>query len=69
MRTTKRKLQNIEAVKKSVMNNFGIAYVPQFSVEAELKSGSLLQLKTELDDMIFPAVCVFHRNKWVSPQK
>lgn len=62
------KLQSIEAVKKSVMNNFGIAYVPQFSVEEELKNGSLLQLKTELDDKIYPAVCVFHRNKWISPQ-
>lgn len=62
------KLQSIEAVKKSVMNNFGIAYVPRFSVEEELKAGSLLQLKTELDDKIYPAVCVFHRNKWISPQ-
>ncbi len=62
------KLQSIEAVKRSVMNNLGIAYVPRFSVEEELKNGSLLQLKTELDDKIYPAVCVFHRNKWVSPQ-
>lgn len=62
------KLQSIEAVKRSVMNNLGIAYVPSFSVEDELKNGVLLQLKTELDDYIFPAVCVFHKNKWISPQ-
>lgn len=62
------KLQSIEAVKKSVMNNFGIACVPSFSVEEELRAGSLIQLKTELDDKIYPAVCVFHRNKWISPQ-
>ena len=62
------KLQSIEAVKRSVRNNFGIAYVPHFSVEEELKNGSLLKLKTELDDDIFPAVCVYHRNKWISPQ-
>lgn len=62
------KLQSIEAVKRSVMNDLGIAYVPQFSVQEELKSGALLHLKTELDDEYFPAVCVFHRNKWVSPQ-
>jgi len=37
------KLQSIEAVKRSVMNNLGIAYVPRFSVEEELKNGSLLQ--------------------------
>jgi len=62
------KLQSIEAVKRSVMNNLGIAYVPQFAIQEELKSGALLQLKTELDDKSFPAVCVYHRNKWVSPQ-
>lgn len=62
------KLQSIEAVKRSVMNNFGIAYVPLFSVEEELKNGSLLRLKTELDDDSYPAVCVYHRNKWISPQ-
>lgn len=62
------KLQSIEAVKKSVMNNLGIAYVPQFSIEEELRDGSLLQLQTELDNKLYPTVCVFHRNKWVSPQ-
>ncbi len=62
------KLQSIEAVKKSVMNNLGIAYVPLFSVEDELKNGSLLQLNTDLDSNFYPAVCVFHKNKWISPQ-
>ncbi len=62
------KLQSIEAVKRSVMNNLGIAYVPQFSVEEELKNGSLLRLETELDDKSYPGVCVFHKNKWISPQ-
>lgn len=62
------KLQSIEAVKRSVMNNLGIAYVPAFSVEEELRSGALLRLDTELDDTSYPAVCVYHRNKWISPQ-
>lgn len=62
------KLQSIEAVKKSVMNHFGIAYVPLFSVEDELQDGSLIRLETELDEQSFPAVCVYHRNKWISPQ-
>lgn len=62
------KLQSIEAVKRSVMNNLGIAYVPKFSVEEELRSGALLQLNTELDELFYPAVCVYHRNKWISPQ-
>lgn len=62
------KLQSIEAVKRSVMNNLGIAYVPEFSVREELKNGSLMQLKTELDDKTFPSVYLYHKNKWLSPQ-
>ncbi len=62
------KFQSIEAVKRSVMNDLGIAYVPKFSVEDELKSGSLVRLKTELDSRLYPSVCVYHKNKWLSPQ-
>ena len=49
-------------------NHFGIAYVPLFSVKEELQDGSLIRLETELDAQFFPAVCVYHRNKWISPQ-
>lgn len=62
------KLQSIEAVKRSVMNDLGVAYVPEFSVEKEIKNGSLLQLKTDLDDNLYPGVCLYHKNKWISPQ-
>ncbi|MCD8121908.1 MAG: hypothetical protein LUE65_06645, partial [Clostridiales bacterium] len=41
---------------------------PQFSVEEELKNGSLLRLETELDDKPYPGVIVFHKNRWISPQ-
>lgn len=62
------KFQSIEAVKRSVMNDLGIAYVPKFSVEDELKNGSLVQLKTELDSRLYSSVCIYHKNKWLSPQ-
>ena len=62
------KFQSIEAVKRSVMNDLGIAYIPKFTVEDELKSGALVQLKTELDTRLYPTVCVYHKNKWLSPQ-
>ncbi len=62
------KFQSIEAVKRSVMNDLGIAYVPKFSVEDELRNGSLIQLKTELDGKLYPSVCVYHKNKWLSSQ-
>lgn len=62
------KMQSIEAVKRSVMNNLGIAYIPIFAIRDELKNGSLIQLETELDNRMFTSVCVYHKNKWISPQ-
>jgi DNA-binding transcriptional LysR family regulator len=62
------KVQSIEAVKRCVMSNLGIAVVPSYSVEEELKNGSLQQIKTELDDKIYNAIYVYHKNKWISPQ-
>lgn len=62
------KMQSIEAVKRSVMNNLGIAYVPIFAIREELKNGSLIQIKTELDERMYTSVCVYHKNKWISPQ-
>lgn len=62
------KMQSIEAVKRSVMNNLGIAYVPIFAIREELKNGSLIQINTELDERMYTSVCVYHKNKWISPQ-
>lgn len=62
------KVQSIEAVKRCVMNNLGIAVVPTYSIEEELRNGSLLPIKTELDKKIYNSVYVYHKNKWLSPQ-
>lgn len=62
------KMQSIEAVKRSVMNNLGIAYIPIFAIREELKNGSLVQIKTEIDERMYTSVCVYHKNKWISPQ-
>ena len=37
------KVQSIEAVKRCVMNNLGIAVVPTYSIGEELKNGSLAE--------------------------
>lgn len=58
---------SIDAVKKSVINNLGISYLPMFAVEEELKSGTLIQIKTELDDKLYYSFCSYHQNKWMSP--
>ena len=62
------KLQSIEAVKRCVMSNLGLAVVPTYSVEEELENGSLIPVKTELDEKLYHSVYVYHKNKWLSPQ-
>lgn len=62
------KVQSIEAVKKCVMNNLGIAVVPSYSVAEELKIGSLRPVKTEIDNKCYKSIYLYHKNKWISPQ-
>lgn len=62
------KVQSIEAVKRCVMNNLGIAVVPSYAIVDEVKNSSLLLLNTEIDENIYNSVYVYHKNKWISPQ-
>lgn len=62
------KVQSIEAVKRCVMNNLGVAVVPKYSVMEELKSGSLMQVKTEIDEKIYDSMLIYNKNRWISPQ-
>ena len=62
------KVQSIEAVKKCVMNNLGIAVVPSYSVTEELKEGSLIPIKTGIDAKSYNSIYIYHKNKWISPQ-
>jgi len=62
------KVQSIEAVKRCVMNNLGVAIVPTYAIEEELKNGALIPVKTELDEKTYNSVYVYHKNKWLSPQ-
>lgn len=62
------KVQSIEAVKRCVMNNLGIAVVPTYSIGKELKNGSLIPIKTELDEKTYDSFYIYHKNKWMSPQ-
>lgn len=62
------KVQSIEAVKRCVMNNLGIAVVPSYSVVEELKSGSLMPIKTEIDEKVYHGIYIYNKNKWISPQ-
>ena len=50
------------------MNNLGIAVVPTYSIGEELKNGSLMPIKTELDEKKYHSFYNYHKNKWISPQ-
>ena len=50
------------------MNNLGIAVVPSYSVVEELRNGSLIPVKTELDKKRYNSIYLYHKNKWISPQ-
>ncbi|MFV0241036.1 MAG: LysR family transcriptional regulator [Lacrimispora sphenoides] len=60
-------LGSIEAIKRSVTSNLGVAYLPRYVVEEELENGSLKELKTALSDKTISAICTYHKNKWISP--
>lgn len=66
--TTSMELWSLEAIKKNVMNQLGVAYLPRDSVVEELKAGTLIQLPLELTDTTVNMVCEYHKNKWISPQ-
>ena len=54
------KVQSIEAVKRCV--------IPTYSIGEELKNGSLMPIKTELDEKEYNSFYIYHKNKWISPQ-
>lgn len=65
---TSMELWSLEAIKRNVMNQLGVAYLPRVSVEEELKTGQLIQLPLDLPSTTVEMVCEHHKNKWISPQ-
>lgn len=60
-------LWSIEAIKKCVVSNLGVSFLPRFTVEEELKSGKLKELKIGCSDAKVTAIYAHHKNKWISP--
>ncbi len=58
---------SIEAVKRSAASNLGVAFLPYFAVESELKRGELKELRTDMEHPSMTAVCAYNKNKWQSP--
>jgi DNA-binding transcriptional LysR family regulator len=57
---------SIEATKQSILSNLGIAYVPEFTVENEIKNGDLIELEHEIEDTSVNAIYVYHKNKYIT---
>lgn len=60
-------LGSVESIKRSVISNLGVAILPRFTVEEELKNGMLKEQKTNIGDEYISAICAYHKNKWISP--
>jgi DNA-binding transcriptional LysR family regulator len=58
---------SIEAIKKTVMSNLGVAYLPRFTVEQELAAGTLQEVPTAIAKPEMTALCAYSKNRWKSP--
>lgn len=64
---TELEVWSIEAIKRSVMSDLGIAFLPRFAVEDELAQGLLNEIKIDTDKENLVAICAYNKNKWQSP--
>lgn len=60
-------LGSVESIKRSVSSNLGVAFLPRFTVEEEIKNGTLKLQKTDIDNEQLTVLCAYHKNKWLSP--
>jgi len=64
---SKIELWSIESTKRSAASNLGVVFLPTFTIQDEINNGSLIELDTELSNQKITAICVYHKNKWISP--
>ena len=64
---TELELWSIEAIKRSVISNLGVAFLPLFTVEEELKQGLLHEVKTDMPNSKITALYAYNKSKWQSP--
>jgi len=60
-------LWSIEAIKKSVINHLGVACLPTFVVDEELKSGEIVKIPIKDFNPTVTMIAAHHHQKWVSP--
>lgn len=60
-------LWSIEAIKKSIINNLGIACLPLFVVQDEIENQEIIRIPINDFKPKVRAIAAHHTNKWVSP--
>jgi DNA-binding transcriptional LysR family regulator len=56
-----------EAIKEGVINNLGIAWVPEISVQGELETGALCELKFKNAEIVRPFSLIRRRDEQPTP--
>ena len=60
-------LWGTEAIKRCVMENLGVAYLPRGAVREELAQGRLVELAAPISGVQYPLLAARHKNRWVTP--
>ena len=60
-------LWSIPTIKKLVISNLGISFLPKFTVQEELERGELVEIPTEITRNHISAICGHVKSKWISP--
>ena len=60
-------LWSVPTIKNLVKSDVGVSFLPAFSVQEELDTGELEEIRTDIGNKTITAVCAHHKNKWISP--
>lgn len=56
-----------EAIKRCVMSNLGVTFLPRGVVAQELAEGKLVELKAPISGIRNPVLHIRHKSRWVTP--
>jgi DNA-binding transcriptional LysR family regulator len=59
-------MNNIEALKRTIMTGIGVTLIPEIAVQAELEQGTMARLDW-VDDLETGILMIHYRDKWQSP--
>ncbi|MDO6448506.1 LysR family transcriptional regulator [Oceanobacillus profundus] len=59
---------SLEAIKKCVVANLGVAMLPEMTVAEDLEEGLLVELNWDVEMPVLTTQMALHKNKWLTPQ-